>query len=182
MAILLLTMIPLGMALASTYTITLYPITGSGGTGGFSFTNPDAIGCYPAGSPSVSVTGESIFNTSNSFCVQVAAVDYNDGKTNEEYGANQITGNYVEGLGGELENEAGKIIRFTFVAGGTNPSGFTKTYEIDNNGVIEGSGTYHVANNASGSVPEPGILVLISVGIAALGFAARRRRNPTANN
>jgi len=183
MAILLVTMIPLGPALADMYTIKLYPTAGPGGTGMFNFQNPGTTTCHIANGPSLMTTdgAMTVFNQSEGFCVEVAAVDYNDGKIDAEYGANQITGNYVEGLGGALATSDGASrIVFSFTASGTDPSGFSKTYVIS--GSIAGSGRYSVANDASASdVPEPGILALISVGIAALGFATRRKRKPAAN-
>jgi len=181
-AIVLLTFAPLGFVLADSYIITLFSTSGAGGTGGFGFTNTGSTGCFNTSSPSVSVD-PLLFDSANGFCVEVAEVDYNDGKTDAEYGPNQITGNYVEGLSGSLQNQNGDVITFTFAGNGGNPSGFTRTYQIkDASGGVLGSGTYAVANQASASVPEPNILALIAIGLAALGFATHRKRTPASEN
>jgi hypothetical protein len=182
MAILLVALLPLGTALADTYIISLFPGTGLAGTGGFEFSNPGTVGCHTgATSPSLSTTDGTIFNNSNGFCIEVAAVDFDDGKTDAEYGSNRITGNYVEGLGGQLVADDGTVIEFSFTAAGGNPSDYTKTYEIRDGTTPLGSGTYHVANQASASVPEPGITALIALGFAAIALTIRRRRLSTAS-
>jgi hypothetical protein len=182
-AIVLLTFAPLGFALADSYIITLFST--SGGTGGFGFTNTGSTGCFDTSSPSVTAGTLPLFNSANGFCVEVAEVDFNDGKTDAKYGANQITGNYVEGLSGELQNADGNVITFTFAGSGGDPSSFTRTYQIEDasGGEIIDSGTYAVVNQASSaSVPEPNILALIATGLSVLGFATYRKRIPASEN
>ncbi len=177
------------------------PIPGVGGFDGFD--NPGNEGSYSISNATVHVnnlpltliigsnppiTGFTDATFIGTMSVVVKAVDFNDGKVNAPYGANQITGNYVEGLSGTLISFSSSPqvnqryeLTFSFIGSGSNPAGFSKTCEIKDkvlNTVVASSCNYHVQNSNVAEVPEPGTLALLSLGLAVTALAIRRRQSP----
>lgn len=157
-------------------------LTGPGGGDyTFGFANSGA-GCgSPSALPLIPITGPTsgsvTLNQNLSFCVRVAAVNFDDGKTPP----NQITGDYVRGVEGEITNNTnaseGVVMTFAW-SGGNNPAGDVGTYTVVDDGVagvtddgqLVGTGTYVVY-----SVPEPGTLAMFALGGAALLWSRRKR-------
>lgn len=188
-----------GAAFAATYSIGLLQGGTGTGSGSFTFTNSGSSGTATVslGTNASSTIGARTF-TAGPLTVQVAAVDFDDGKTTAPAGPNRITGNFVEGLTGSLSTAAvGGLggasqcqnsnqlcyyrITFGFVSN-ANPSAAQKTYRIDlvqnSSGNVVAtpvpSGTYSVANTAT--IPEPGSLALMGAGLMALAWLGLRRR------
>ena len=192
-------------AFAATYQVGLYQgATSTGvGSGSFTFTNPGTVGSTPTpvslSTNASNVIGAQTFITGN-LNVQVAAVNFTDGKTPP----NQITGNYVEGLTGSLEtapvtglgttgstaqciiNLCFYRINFFFAANPNPNAALVKTYSIQlirqsNGNVVatpEHLGRYSVLNSAT--IPEPGTMALVVLALAALGWrqvTLRRNRS-----
>jgi len=184
-------------ALAATYQIGLFEGATGTGSGSFSFTNPGTVGSTPV-AVTLSTNASSSIGARpflpGSLNVQVAAVNFSDGKTPP----NQITGNFVEGLTGSLSTAASAgltptgqcntqacfyRITFAFVANANPNAAGTKTYTIQlirqsNGNIVDTpvpAGTYSVSNVAS--IPEPGTLALVAVAFAALAWRYLRRRD-----
>jgi hypothetical protein len=177
---------------AATYQIGLLQGGTGTGMGTFNFTNTGTSGSATA---SLSTNASSTIGVQTfvpgSITVQVVAVDFRDGKPQD----NHIRGNFVEGITGILQTAVTNGLRtsgpcagpcffritFAFTANSTNPDAALKTYMIQlvrQNGVVEEtpvpSGNYSVANTAT--IPEPGSLALLALALAALGWAQARRK------
>ena len=91
-------------AFADTYEIKLFEASTVTGAGSFTFTNPGANGGYSVSVTDLETNGSSTigaqsFNAGDTnINARVTTVNFNDGKTPP----NQITGNFVEGLNGNL--------------------------------------------------------------------------------
>jgi len=183
-------------ALAATYQIGLFQNGAGTGSGSFNFNNPGTVGSTPVAVADLATNATSPIGARNflagSLGVQVATVNFNDGKTPP----NQISGNFVEGLTGPLQTAASTgltptgqcsnqvcfyRITFSFTAN-SNPNLAAKTYSIQlvrqqtgNNVGNPINGTYSVSNIAT--IPEPGTLALFALGLTLLaGWGATRSR------
>lgn len=183
-------------ALAATYQVGLFQGATGTGNGAFTFSNPGTVGSTPT-SVSIATNASSTIGIqtfiAGNLDVQVAAVNFNDGKTPP----NQLTGNFVEGLTGSLQTApvigltgtgtcqtASCFYRITFVfAANVNPNtAGVKTYTIDRvvasgntvDATVVSNGTYSVSDIAT--IPEPGSIALVVIGFAALAWGQSRRR------
>lgn len=183
-------------ASAATYNISLFEGAGGTGSGQFTFINPGTVGSYSTpitalATNASSTIGAETFTPAN-LNVQVAAVDFVDGKTPP----NTIKGNFVEGLTGSLQTaaQAGKFgcqqnedcyakITFSFVAN-ANPNLATKTYTIEywrvsGNQLVSTpvvNQPYAVANITT--IPEPGSLALTALALLTLAWRFRAQLTP----
>ena len=159
---------------------------------GLSFTDSQtkSNGNYPpeiSPAPVVTVTKGSGIRPSNfplvfknvdpSFNVRVSSSSLNG----------QDQGQNVAGLVGRLTTDvkrvSGRNVSFAidFAVSGPSVTGeFTRGYTIsqinaNSSETVLSRGAHHVVNPAS--IPEPGSLMLIAVGILGLGFAVSRRKN-----
>ncbi len=192
-------------AYAALYQIGLFQGATGTGSGSFTFTNLGTNGGHTVTvsdlETNVSSTIGSQSFTAGDINARVTTVDFSDGKTPP----NQITGHFVEGLNGNLHtvftaipgcgastDTCRYVIDFSSTFPGTNPASFTKTYTITRVIRVVGgtnlqdtsftpvNGTYSVSNALT--VPEPGSLALLGIGLAALAWSAvsRRPRGATA--
>lgn len=185
-------------AFAATYQIGLFQGATGTGSGSLTYSNPgNAVRSDPVTVSNLATNGSSAIGvqtfTSGTLNVQVAQVNFNDGKTPP----NQITGFYVEGLTGTLQTAAATgltatgqcqiqacfyRITFSFAANPNPNTAGVKTYVIQriraSNGNVDATvvpnGTYGVTDTAT--IPEPGTAALIGIGLAALALRLRRRR------
>lgn len=185
---------------ADTYQINLFQGGTLTGAGSFSFDNPGANGGYAVSVADLQTNGSSTIGPQSftagdlNINARVTTVNFNDGKTPP----NQITGNFVEGLNGNLRTAYAAIagcgvstdrcryvIDFSSTFPGTNPAGFTKTYtiarfirqpgtDLQDSAFTPVNGTYSVSNTKT--IPEPGSLALLGIGFAALAWSAKSRR------
>jgi hypothetical protein len=190
-------------AFAATYQIGLFETTTGTGSGSFTFTNPGTPGSFPtSGNVTLSTNASSTIGAQTfvpgPLNVQVAAVNFSDGKTPP----NQITGNFVEGLTGSLATTPTAGLRPTgqcqiqscfyritfFFTANTNPNSALKSYMIElvrtsNGNIVETPvpstvGRYSVTNTLN--LPEPGSVALLAIGFAAFAWTAFMRRRRTA--
>lgn len=190
-------------AFAATYQIGLFETTTGTGSGSFTFTNPGTPGSFPTSGNVTLSTNVSSTIGAQTFVpgplnVQVAAVNFSDGKTPP----NQITGNFVEGLTGSLATTPTAGLRPTgqcqiqscfyritfFFTANTNPNSALKSYMIElvrtsNGNIVETPvpstvGRYSVTNTLN--LPEPGSVALLAIGFAAFAWTAFMRRRRTA--
>jgi len=202
----LLTLAASTPAFSATYQVGLFEGATGTGSGSFEFTNNGSSGAASVtlSTNASSSIGAQTFNPA-SLTVQVAAVNFNDEKTTAEYGANQITGNYVEGLTGFLDTNTVPVaspatcatgnpnsptyncfyrITFAFTSN-PNPNAALKTYKIELVRALGGSNVQVEATpipsgtysvSNTATIPEPGSLALLGIGFAALAWGVTRRR------